>query len=67
MTIEFQFKSVSVPLADLQEHYPLIYSALQPYLSVQKPIRRRKPRNKRQTVASLIDALIENIESDISC
>ena len=62
MTIEFQFNSVTIPLADMQENYPYIISALQQYLPAQKPTKRRRPRRKRQTVADLIDALIENIE-----
>ena len=62
MTIELQFRSITVPLADMQENYPLVFSALQPYLPVQKPIKRRRPRRKRETVAHLIDALIEDIE-----
>lgn len=61
MTIEIQFRSISIPLADMQENYPLMFSALQPYLLAQKPIKRRKPRQDRQSVASLIDAVIENI------
>ena len=61
MTVEFQFNSVTIQAGEIEETYPLMFSALQPYLPVQKPIRRRKPRKKRQTVASLIDAVIENI------
>ncbi len=62
MVIELQFNSVLVQLADAQENYPLMFSALQPYLPVQKPPKRRRPRRKRETVAHLIDALIENID-----
>ena len=62
MVIELQFRSIIVQPADMQENYPLMFSALQPYLPVQKPIKRRRPRRKRETVADLIDALIENIE-----
>jgi hypothetical protein len=39
-----------------------MYSALQSYLPVQKPVRGRKARRKRETVANLINSLIENIE-----
>ena len=63
MTIELQFRSITIQPADMQENYPLMFSALQPYLPVEKPIRRRKPRKKKETVASLIDALIEDIDS----
>ena len=62
MTIELQFNSVMIKPADMQENYPLMFSALQPYLLAQKPIKRRKPRQDRQSVASLIDAVIENID-----
>ncbi len=62
MVIELQFRSITVPLSEMQENYPLIFSALQPYLPVQKPPRRRRPRRKRETLADLIDALIEDID-----
>ncbi len=62
MVIELQFNSVVVQAADMQENYPLMFSALQPYLPVQKPPKRRRPRRKRETVADLIDALIEDID-----
>ena len=61
MTVEIQFNSVTIQPADMQDNYPLMFSALQPYLLAQKPIKRRKPRQDRQSVASLIDAVIENI------
>ncbi len=62
MVIEFQFNSVTIQPADMQENYPLIFSALQPYLPVQKSPKRRRTRRKRETVADLIDSLIEDIE-----
>ncbi len=62
MTIELRFNSVTVPLAEMQENYPQIFSALQPYLRVQKPPTRRRVKKKRETVADLIDALIEDID-----
>ena len=62
MTIEFQFNSVTIQPAEMQENYPLMFSALQTYLPVQKSPKRRRPRRKRQTVADLIDALMEEIE-----
>ena len=66
MTIEFQFNSVTIPLADMQENHPLMFSALQQYLPAPKPPRRRRVRKKRETVADLIDALMENIDSGIN-
>ena len=63
MVIELQFNSITIQPAEMKENYPLIFSALQPYLPVQKPPKRRRPRRKRETVAHLIDALIENIDS----
>ena len=62
MTIELRFNSITIPLAEIQENYPQMFSALQPYLPVQKPPRRRRVRKKRETVADLIDALIEDID-----
>ncbi len=46
--------------------YPLMFSALQPYLPIQKSPKRRRPWKKKQTVASLIDAVIDSIDSDSS-
>ena len=63
MTIELQFKSITIQAGDMQENYPLMFSALQPYVLVQKPLKRRRPRRKRETIADLIDALIEDIDS----
>ncbi len=62
MVIELQFNSVTIQAADMQENYPLMFSALQPYLPVQKPPKRRRPRKKRETVANLIDSLIDSID-----
>ncbi len=62
MVIELQFNSVTIQAGEMQENYPLIFSALQPYLPVQKPPKRRRVRKKRETVADLIDALIEDID-----
>ena len=63
MVIELQFNSVIIQPDDMQENYPHMFSALKPYLPVQKSPKRRRPRKKRQTVAHLIDALVENIDS----
>jgi len=61
MEIELQLNSIKIPIAYIEKHYPLIFSALQPYLPVQKPPKRRRPRRKKQTVADLIDALQADI------
>ena len=62
MEIQLQFKSIIVPLADMQD-YPGMFSALQQYLPAQKTPKRRKPRKEKQTVAHLIDRLIDSIDS----
>ena len=62
MTIEFRFQSVSIQPADLQENYPGMFSICQPYLPAQKPQKRRKPGNNRQTVAHLIDNLLDGLD-----
>ena len=66
MTIEFQFNSVTIQSADMQENCPYMFSVCQPYLPAPKPVRRRRPKKKKETVAHLIDAVIENIDSDIT-
>ena len=62
MVIELQFRSVIIQPADMQ-NYPGMFSAFQPYLLAQKTPKRRRPRKKRETVAHLIDALIDSIDS----
>lgn len=63
MTIEIQFRSVTIQPAEMQENPPEIFSVLQPYLPSRKSPKRRKPRNKRETVSQLIDALIDSIDN----
>ena len=62
MTIELQFKSIIVPLAEMH-NYPGMVSGIQQYLPAQKSPKRRRPRKKKETVAHLIDALIDTIDS----
>ena len=66
MEIELQFISVIVRAGEIEETYPLMFSALQPYFPVRKSPKRKRARKKRVTVASLIDPIIENIERDSS-
>jgi hypothetical protein len=65
MIIEFQFKSVSIPLADMQDIYPGMFSVYQSNLPAPKTVRRRKLRKKKQTVAHLIQDLIDSINDGI--
>ena len=67
MTMEIQLISIIVEDGDIQENYIGMFPVSQPYLPVQKSPKRRGSRKKKQTVAHLIDALIENIDCDISC
>ena len=62
MVIELQFNSVSIQPAEMQEDYSHIFSNLQSYIPIQKSPKRRRVRKKRETVAHLIDSLIEDIE-----
>lgn len=62
MPITIQFNSMTIPLAELEENYPHIISALEQYLPAQKP-KRRRPRKKKECVSDLIDKLIETIDS----
>ena len=63
MTIELRFQSIIVQNADMQGNYIDIFPVCSPYLSTNAP-KRRRPRKKRETVAHLIDTLIENINRD---
>ena len=43
-----------------------MFPVSQSYLSAPKPVKKRRPKRKKETVAHLIDAIIDNIDSDIS-
>ena len=63
MIMEIQLISITVQDGDMKEIYTGMFPAIQPYLPPPKPVRRRKQRKKKQTVAHLIDALLDSIES----
>jgi hypothetical protein len=63
MVIELQFRSVSIQPAEIEETYPLKFSAFQPYLPIQKSPKRRRAKRKRETVAHLIDPIIDMVSS----
>ena len=65
MSIEYIIQSVVLRYEDVQEQFPDIVSMVKFHLPQKKIYQKRKPR-KRQTVAHLIDALIDNIDSGIS-
>lgn len=62
MSIEFIFNTVTVQSDQIQKQYPGLISELGKYLSIQKSPKRRKPRRKKKTVASLIDDIKDSIE-----
>ena len=65
MVIELQFRSITIQPADMQ-NYPGMFSGIKQYLPTQKTPKKRRPRRKRETVAHLIDALIDTIDSGCS-
>ena len=65
--IELHFNSVTVQPAEMQDNYTYIMSALQQYLPVENNPQRRQARKKRETVASLIDPIIDDIDSGNKC
>lgn len=61
MAIELQISSVTIQDGD--ELYPVILSSLQPYLPIQAaPPKKYRRKRKTKTVASVIDAIIADIE-----
>ena len=65
MAIELQFRTVVVEQGELEEIYPFMFSALQNYLPIQKPPKQRRRRKKRESVADLIDPIIDSIDRGI--
>ena len=63
MIMEIQLISIIVQDGDIQENFTGMFPVSQSYLPAQKPKKRKKPRKERQTVAHLIDALLDNIDS----
>ena len=62
MSIEIQFNLVIVDPQELQEQSPGLISALYSYLPKRKTPKRRKPRKKKETVGSLIQEIIDDLE-----
>ena len=62
MVIELQFRSITIQAGEIEETYPLMFSDIKQYLPDKKTPKRR-PRKKKETVAHLIDALIDSIDS----
>ena len=61
MTIELQFNSVRFNYEELQEQFPELAMMIQSSLPKRK-YKRRKPRKKKKTVASLIEEIQENLK-----
>ena len=61
MKIELQLKSVTIRPQDTGKNWHDLLCALQSYVPAHKPVKRRTPR-KRETVAYLIDRIIEDIQ-----
>jgi len=62
MTMEIQLISIIIQDGDLQENYTGMFPISHPYLPAQKPVKIRRPRKKRKTVAHLIDNLLDSLE-----
>jgi len=62
MTIELKLISIIIQ-DDMQENYTGMFPISQSYLPVQKQIKIRRPRKKKETVANVIDNLLHNIDS----
>ena len=63
MGIEIQFNSVVLQYEDIQELFPELIPMIDSSLSKRKKPKRRK-REKKITVACLIDEIIENINTE---
>ena len=63
MTIELQFNSVVLQYEDIKKYYPELLPMINSSLPKRK-YKRRKPRKQVKTVASLIDEILDNIQSE---
>jgi len=63
MTIQIQFNSVVMDLEEIKKYYPELAMMIQSSLP-QKKKKKYKPRKKKQTVACLIDEIIENLNTE---
>ena len=66
MSIEFKIQSVTLQSADIQEHFPCLISMMNSYLPKRKNTKRRK-RKKGETVGSLIEEIIADVEEKQLC
>lgn len=62
MAMEIQLISIIVQDDNIQENYADIFSVSLPYLPDPKTRKRRRPKKKKETVAQLIDKIIDSIE-----
>jgi hypothetical protein len=63
MSIEYKFQTVVLQYEDVQVQFPGLTSMINSSLPKKKTPKRRRPRKNRQTVAHLIDTLIDSIDS----
>lgn len=61
MEIEFIFNSVTLTNEQLQQ-LPALISKMNSYLPKRKTPKRRKPRRKKETVGSLINEILADID-----
>lgn len=61
MEIEFIFNSVQIDYQELQEYLPNIISAIQAHPVITKKRKKRK-RKSKETVGSLIQKIIDDLE-----
>ena len=63
MTIQIQFNSVVMDMKDIQEQFPELAMMITSSLPKKKLTKRRK-RKKKKTVATMIDEIIENLNTE---
>jgi hypothetical protein len=61
MSIEFKIQSVTLQSEDIQEQFPCLISMMNSYLPQRKTPKIRK-RKSKETVGSLIEEIIADIE-----
>ena len=63
MSIEIKLQSVVLQSEDIQEQFPELIPAIKAYLPKQKTHKRRRARKTQKLVCSLIDDIIQDINT----
>jgi hypothetical protein len=62
MSIDFKIQSVTLTNEQVQEYFPALIDMINSSLPKKKTPKRRKPRRKKETVGSLIQDILADIE-----